>query len=91
MGIGKNDAVFVPDFTYVASAEAPAQLGAVPFFVDVDKNTFNIDSNSLKQAIIDAKKQGLNPSVIVSVDLFGQPAKFNEIEEIAKENGLKNS
>ena len=88
-GIGKNDAVFVPDFTYVASAEAPAQLGAVPFFVDVDKNTFNIDSNSLKQAIIDAKKQGLNPSVIVSVDLFGQPAKFNEIEEIAKENGLK--
>ena len=50
-GIGPGHAVFVPSFTYVASAEAPAQLGATPFFVDVVKDTFNIDPNSLKQAL----------------------------------------
>ena len=53
--IGPGDAVFVPAFTYVATAEAPAQLGATPFFVDVNEHDFNINIESFKQAIIDAK------------------------------------
>ena len=69
MGYWSSDAVFVPAFTYVASAEAPAQLGATPFFVDVNEHDFNVNIESLKQAIIDAKNLNLRPSVIVSVDL----------------------
>ena len=88
-GIAKGDAVFVPSFTYVASAETPAQLGATPFFVDVLEDTFNISHESFKQAIIDAKKMGLKPSVVIVVDLFGQPAEVDTISEIAKNNGIK--
>ena len=88
-GIGPGDAVFVPAFTYVASAEAPAQLGATPFFVDVYEDTFNIDPHSFKQAIIDCRKLGLKPSVVIPVDLFGQPADVDAITEIAHDNGIK--
>lgn len=87
--IGPGDAVFVPSFTYVASAEAPAQLGATPFFVDVNEDTFNIDPISFKQAIIDCNKIGLKPSAVIPVDLFGQPANIDDISEIAKSEGIK--
>ena len=87
--IKKGDAVFVPAFSYIASAEAPAQLGATPFFVDVNAHDFNMNSESLKQAIIDAKKLGLKPAVIMPVDLFGQQADINSISAIAKENNIK--
>ena len=69
-GIGSGDAVFVPSFTYVATAEAPAQLGATPFFVDVCEDTFNIDPQSFKQAIIDSRELGLKPAVVIAVDLI---------------------
>lgn len=88
-GVGPGDAVFVPSFTYVASAEAPSQLGATPFFVDVAEDTFNIDHESLKQAIIDARKLGLNPSVVVTVDLFGYPSDVDKITDIAHSNNIK--
>ena len=88
-GIGPGDAVFVPSFTYVASAEAPAQLGATPFFVDVDYDTFNIDSESFKQAILDCHTIGLRPSVVIAVDLFGQPADVDSILDVAHEQGIK--
>lgn len=88
-GIGPEDAVFVPSFTYVASAEAPAQLGATPFFVDVLEDTFNIDPDSFKQAIIDCRELGLNPSVVIAVDLFGQPANVDAITEIAHTENIK--
>lgn len=88
-GVGKGDAVFVPSFTYVATAEAPAQLGATPFFVDVCEDTFNIDPLSLKQAIVDCQKMGLKPSVVIPVDLFGCPADTDAIVAIAHENGIK--
>jgi dTDP-4-amino-4,6-dideoxygalactose transaminase len=88
-GIGPGDAVFVPSFTYVATAEAPAQLGATPFFVDVLKDTFNIDPDSLKQAIIDCRKLGLKPSVVIAVDLFGQPADVDAITQIAHDEKIK--
>lgn len=88
-GIGPGDAVFVPSFTYVASAETPAQLGATPFFVDVIEDTFNIDPNSFAQAIDDAKQQGLRPAVVIVVDLFGQPADIDALEKIAHACGVK--
>ncbi len=87
--IGPGDAVFVPSFTYIATAEAPSQIGATPFFVDVDKQTFNMNPDSLKQAIIDCRNFGLNPSVVIPVDLFGQPADVDTISNIAHENNMK--
>ena len=87
--VGPGDAVFVPSFTYVASAEAPAQLGAVPFFVDVCEHTFNINPESFKQAVIDSLKLGLNPAAVIPVDLFGQPADIDSIIEIAKNSNIK--
>ena len=83
-GVGPGDAVFVPDFTFFASAEAIALQGATPIFVDVNPDTYNIDivdlEQKIQQAILDRK---LSPKVIVAVDLFGQPADFLEIREIA--------
>ena len=88
-GIGPGHAVFVPSFTYVATAEAPAQLGATPFFVDVCEDTFNLDPQSLKQAIKDCYKLGLKASVVIPVDLFGLPADIDAISAIAHDNGIK--
>ncbi|MDA7774247.1 DegT/DnrJ/EryC1/StrS family aminotransferase [Pseudomonadales bacterium] len=88
-GVGPGDAVFVPSFTYVATAEAPAQLGATPFFVDVCEKTFNMCPQSLKQGVEDCCKLGLQPSVVIPVDLFGRPADIDPISSIAEENGLK--
>jgi dTDP-4-amino-4,6-dideoxygalactose transaminase len=88
-GIGPMDAVFVPSFTYVATAEAPAQLGAIPFFVDVYEDTFNIDPQSFKQAIIDSRKLGLKPAAVIAVDLFGQPADVDSITQIAHNENIK--
>ena len=88
-GVGPGDAVFVPSFTYVATAEAPAQIGAIPFFVDVHNETFNIDPDSFKQAIVDCRKHGLTPSVVIAVDLFGQPADVDTLTEIAHAENIK--
>ena len=88
-GIGPGHAVFVQSFTYVATAEAPAQLGATPFFVDVCEDTFNLDPQSLKQAIKDCYKLGLKASVVIPVDLFGLPADIDAISAIAHDNGIK--
>ena len=87
--IGKGDAVFVPDFTFFATAEAPAFLGATPIFVDVDEDTFNMDPDSLEQAIKAVKKEGLlSPKVVIPVDLFGLPADYDRIIPIAKKYDL---
>lgn len=88
-GVGPGDAVFVPSFTYVASAETPAQLGATPFFVDVLEDSFNIDPQSFAQAIGEARQQGLRPAVVIPVDLFGQPAEIDTITEIAHQADVK--
>lgn len=88
-GIGRGDAVFVPDFTFFASAEVVALEGATPVFVDVDPNTFNIDCRSLEAAIRAVRdNMNLRPRVIVAVDLFGLPANHMELREIAKREGL---
>ncbi len=88
LDVSPGDAIFVPSFTYVATAETAAQLGATPFFVDVDESTFNMDSESLKQAIYDSKIMGLKPKIVIPVDLFGQAADFDRIDSIAKNENL---
>ncbi len=88
-GVGPGDAVFVPSFTYVATAETPAQLGATPFFVDVCEDTFNIDPYSFKQAVIDCRALGLKPKIVIPVDLFGQPADIDLVTEIAHAENIK--
>ncbi|MCI9435767.1 MAG: DegT/DnrJ/EryC1/StrS family aminotransferase [Lachnospiraceae bacterium] len=87
--IGPGDAVFVPDFTFFASGETPAYEGAVPIFVDVEEDTFNMSPSSLEEAIWQVKREGkLIPRVIIAVDLFGQPADYPEIRRIAEKYGL---
>ena len=82
--IGPGDAVFVPDFTFFASGETPAYQGAVPVFVDVEEDTFNMLPASLKAAIEAVLKEDvLRPRAIIAVDLFGQPADYPALREIA--------
>jgi UDP-2-acetamido-2-deoxy-ribo-hexuluronate aminotransferase len=82
------DAVFVPDFTFPATPEAVCLLGATPVFVDVLENTFNMDPDHLKASIEKSRSLGLTPKGIMSVDLYGQPADYDQINTIAKENDL---
>lgn len=88
LGIGPGDAVFVPAFTYIATAEVVALRGATPVFVDVHEDTFNMDVRDLKAAIKAAQKDNLRIKGIISVDLFGQPADHESIAAIAKDHDL---
>ena len=89
-GIGPGDAVFVPAFTFCASAEVMALVGAEPVFVDVLEDTYNMDPASLEAAIALVKKEGrLKAKAVMPVDLFGQPADYDRIMPIAKREGLK--
>jgi len=101
-GVGPGDAIFTTPFTFIATAEVVALLGATPVFVDIDPRTYNIDPEKLEQAIFAVKKknpqlyplpvtqspQALTPRGIIPVDLFGLPADYNRIRAIAKEHGL---
>lgn len=89
LGVGHGDAVFVPSFTFAATAEVVPGLGATPFFVDIDADTYNMDVASLKRCIADARKRGLRPAVVIPVDLFGLPADMPAIKKVADEAGLK--
>ncbi|UIJ70225.1 DegT/DnrJ/EryC1/StrS aminotransferase family protein [Aurantimonas sp. HBX-1] len=85
-----GDAVFCPSFTFAATAEVVAWLGATPYFVDVDPDTFNMDAASLEAAIAEVEAGGkLRPRAIIAVDLFGQPADYPAIRKIADAHGLK--
>lgn len=87
--IGPNDAVFTSDFTYIASASCAELVGATSVFADIDIDTFNINPSSLEIQINKVFEEGkLTPKAIVPVDLFGQPANFKEIKEIAKKYNL---
>ncbi|MDE6020317.1 MAG: DegT/DnrJ/EryC1/StrS family aminotransferase [Ruminococcus sp.] len=87
--VGKDDAVFVPDFTFFSSGEVVPLVGATPVFVDVEKDTYNISPESLEQAIqYVLQKTDLKPRVVVAVDLFGQPADFRRIKQIADKYDL---
>lgn len=88
-GIGRGDAVFLPAFTYTATAEVPLVLGAVPVFVDVDPRTFQIDPAHLAARVAEIRKAGqLRPRAVIGVDLFGQPADWPALTDIAAREGL---
>lgn len=107
-GIGPGDAIFTTPFTFIATAEIIALLGAIPIFVDIDPKTFNIDPSKLELAIkalkendalisplprintlqYNIKGNQLKPRGIISVDLFGLPADYNQINSIAEVNNL---
>ncbi|MDQ2080297.1 DegT/DnrJ/EryC1/StrS family aminotransferase [Xanthobacteraceae bacterium Astr-EGSB] len=86
--IGPGDAVICPSFTFCATAEVAALLGATPVFADVDEATFNMDVASLERAVAAARKQGLKPKAVIPVDLFGLPADHDAIAKVAAAEGL---
>jgi len=87
-GIGPGDAVICPSFTFCATAEVVALVGATPVFADVEAATFNLDPASLRKAVATAKQHGLKPKAIIPVDLFGLPADHDAIEAIARAEQL---
>ena len=89
LGVKKGDAVFVPTFTFIATAEAVILAGGTPVMVDVRKDTFLMDAEDLKKAILWAKEQGLTPKLVMPVDLFGLTADYDKIGAVAKENGMQ--
>ena len=90
LGIGPGDAVFVPDFTFFATAEAVAMVGATPVFVDVDCDTFNIDTYDLNEKLTAtwSSSTEATPKAVIAVDLFGQPARYNYLTDYCRERGL---
>ena len=88
-GIGPGDAVFVPSFTFTASAEAIILVGASPVFVDVEEDSFNLDLTDLETKIAATRAGGqLNPRAILAVDLFGLPADWDELNTLADRETL---
>lgn len=88
-GIKKGDAVFVPTFTFMSTAEVVSLAGATPVFTDIDLKTFNMDAVSLEQQIEKVIAEGkLTPKAIIPVDLFGQPADYSKIVPVAKKYNL---
>jgi UDP-2-acetamido-2-deoxy-ribo-hexuluronate aminotransferase len=87
-GIGPGDAVITTSFSYIATAEVIALLGATPIFCDIYQRTFNLDPNGLEEAYDKAVIEGLKPKAIISVDLFGLPARYRLIDEFAKSKNL---
>jgi dTDP-4-amino-4,6-dideoxygalactose transaminase len=88
MGVGLGDAVLCPSFTFCATAEVAALVGATPVFLDVDATTFNIDAKGIAGAVASAKEAGLKPRVIIPVDLFGLPADHGAVLAAAKAEDL---
>jgi UDP-2-acetamido-2-deoxy-ribo-hexuluronate aminotransferase len=87
--VGRGDAVFLPAFTYTATAEVPLVLGATPVFVDVDPRTFQIDPAHLERRIAAVRAAGkLRPRALIGVDLFGQPADWPALSAIAAREAL---
>jgi dTDP-4-amino-4,6-dideoxygalactose transaminase len=87
--IGPGDAVFVPAFSFVATAGAALTLGATPVFVDVDPDDMTLDPAHLRRQIAEVRRAGeLRPAAVIPVDLFGAPARYDEIAPLAEEEGL---
>lgn len=89
-GIGPGDAVFVPSFTFTATAEVVALLGATPVFCDVREDSYNLDAASLKVSVETVIAEGsLTPRVVIPVDLFGLPADYPAVQEVVERYGLR--
>jgi dTDP-4-amino-4,6-dideoxygalactose transaminase len=89
LGLRPGDAVICPAFTFAATAEAVAWLGAVPIFVDIDEATYNLDPKALPVALETAERAGLKVKAVIAVDLFGQTADYDPIEDFCRSNGIK--
>jgi len=88
-GIGPGDAVFLPSFSFTATPEVVAVLGATPVFVDVDRGTFNIDPADLERRVEETARSGeLRPRAVMAVDLFGLPADYPALHDIARGHHL---
>jgi UDP-2-acetamido-2-deoxy-ribo-hexuluronate aminotransferase len=96
-GVSPGDAIFTTPFTFIATAEVICLLGATPIFVEIDSNTFNIDPQKLMECIESIGKgifrasgipKNIKPKGIITVDLFGLPAEYDQINQIAKQNKL---
>ncbi|SPU42492.1 DegT/DnrJ/EryC1/StrS family aminotransferase [Brevundimonas diminuta] len=89
-GVGPGDAVFCPAFTFAATAEVVALAGATPVFVDIRPDTWTIDPDHLRAAVEAVEREGaLKPRAVIAVDLFGQPADYPALSDIAQKHGLK--
>jgi dTDP-4-amino-4,6-dideoxygalactose transaminase len=88
LGLRPGDAVICPSFTFAATAEVVAWLGATPIFVDIDEATYNMDVKGLGAAVSTAKKNNLTVRALIAVDLFGQPADYDPIEDFCKASGI---
>lgn len=88
MDVQAGDVVFVPAFTFAATAGAVVSIGAEPVFVDVEANTFNMDPADLERAVEEVRAAGKNPRVVMPVDLYGLPADYTAISRIAAANGM---
>lgn len=87
--IKAGDAVFVPSFTFMSTAEVVSLQGATPVFTDIDIKTFNMSAESLEKQIKKVLAEGkLTPKAIIPVDLFGQPADYEQIGQIAQKYNL---
>lgn len=90
LGVGPGDAVFLPSWTFTATAEVVCLVGASPVFVDVDSTTMNMDPASLAAAIAQTRRDGaLTPKAVIPVDLFGIPADYEAINAVAHGEGIK--
>jgi dTDP-4-amino-4,6-dideoxygalactose transaminase len=87
-GVGPGDAVVCPAFTYTATAETVVLLGATPVFVDVKRDTFNLAPDHLRAGIRAARRLGLKPAAGIAVDLFGLPADYEGLREVARMEGV---
>ncbi len=89
LDIGTGDAVFVPDFTFFATAEVVASRGATPVFVDVCPSDFNMDVSDLESKIADVVREGrLRPAAVIAVDLFGLPARYDRIRPVCQQHAM---
>ena len=88
MNVRPGDAVFCPSFTFAATAEMVALVGATPVFVDVQSHSFNMDPDSLEAAIVTARQHGLRPTGVIVVDLFGLPAEYALLEPVCSAHKL---
>lgn len=89
-GLGPGDAVFCPAFTFAATAEVVALAGATPVFIDVRPDTWTMDPDHLRAAVEAVEREGvLKPRAVIAVDLFGQPADYPALSQIAQKHGLK--
>lgn len=88
-GIGQGDAVFVPDFTFFSSGEVVSLVGATPVFVDIDADTYNISAMSLEKSIeYVMRSTDLKVKAVIAVDLFGQPADYEELRKVTDKYNL---